>query len=213
MIGRALRVGSPCLIWLLVAVPASAEIVCFASGQCLSVKGHRFEGLRTVIVLRGGGEIVCEASLIVRIAPDEVPVPEPAAGEGPGASSPPEEAAAYGEMIDRASARHGVDPKLVRAVIQAESAYRPQAVSRKGAMGLMQLMPDTAQRYGVRNPFDPESNIVAGIRHLRSLLDRFDLSVALAAYNAGEAAVERFGGIPPFAETQEYVRRVLSLAR
>jgi len=210
---RAGLVASLCVAWQAFAAPATAELVCFASGQCLSVKGHRDEGPKTVLVLRGGGEIVCDASLIIRIAPDEIPYPEPVMDDGSGASAASSLAAAYAEMIDRASALHGVDPKLVRAVIQTESAYRPRAVSRKGAMGLMQLMPETAQRYAVRDPFDPESNLVAGIRHLRSLLDRFDVSVALAAYNAGEAAVERFGGIPPFAETQQYVRRVLSLAR
>jgi soluble lytic murein transglycosylase-like protein len=119
----------------------------------------------------------------------------------------------YAEIIDRAAAEHGVNPRLVRAVIAVESAYRANAISRKGAKGLMQLMPETAQRYAVRNPFDPESNIVAGIQHLRALLDRYDVvPLALAAYNAGEAAVERFGGIPPYPETQDYVRRVLALA-
>ena len=117
----------------------------------------------------------------------------------------------YGEIIDRVSAEQGVDAKLVRAVIQVESAYQERARSPKGAMGLMQLMPDTARQYAVADPYDPAANIEAGIKHLKSLLDRFPERLALAAYNAGEAAVERFGGIPPYAETRDYVSRILKL--
>ena len=98
---------------------------------------------------------------------------------------------------------------LVKAVIKVESNYREGARSRKGAMGLMQLMPETARRYAVANPYEPRANIEAGIKYLKSLLERFELPLALAAYNAGEAAVRRFGGIPPYPETQTYVRRVL----
>jgi soluble lytic murein transglycosylase-like protein len=104
-----------------------------------------------------------------------------------------------------------VDATLVRAVIQVESNYQPRARSRKGARGLMQLMPATARQYGVSNLYDPAANIDAGIRHLKSLLDRLPLTLALAAYNAGEATVQRFGGIPPFAETRSYIDRVLRL--
>jgi hypothetical protein len=206
MLGRWRLTAVVCVTWLMLASPAGAEIAYFVSGQSLSVKGHRDEGQRMVLVLRGGGEIVCDSSLIARFEPDEVPVPDPSAPAAWPFS------AKYSEIIDRAAALHGVDPRLVRAIIQVESAYRTDAVSRKGAMGLMQLMPDMAQRYAVRNAFDPEANIIAGIQHLRALLDRFDVALALAAYNAGEAAVERFGGIPPYPETQDYVRRVLSLA-
>jgi soluble lytic murein transglycosylase-like protein len=117
----------------------------------------------------------------------------------------------YGELIDMVSAAQGVDARLVRAVIAVESAYRSDAISRKGARGLMQLMPATARQYAVADPFDPKANIEAGIRHLKTLLDRFELSIALAAYNAGEAAVRRFGGMPPYRETREYVAQVLSL--
>ncbi len=212
MVGRWGAVALIALACLLLASPGRAELVYLASGQSMSVKGHREEGSRTVLVLRGGGEIVCDSSLIVRFAPDEVPVPEPT-------PAPPAEEAAwltaskYADIIDRAAAENGVSARLVRAVIAVESAYRSNAVSRKGAQGLMQLMPATAQRYAVRNPFDPEANIVAGIQHLRTLLDRYPVvALALAAYNAGEAAVERFGGIPPYPETQDYVRRVMMLA-
>lgn len=100
----------------------------------------------------------------------------------------------------------------MRAVIQVESAYQQRARSRKGAIGLMQLMPQTARQYAVSDPYDPESNIEAGIKHLKSLLTRLPVDLALAAYNAGEAAVEKFRGIPPYPETRSYVSRILSIA-
>jgi soluble lytic murein transglycosylase-like protein len=201
------------LLWAAFPAPAGAELVFFANGRHLSVSAHRVDGDSLVLVLRGGGEIVCERSLVASIAPDEVPYPEPVSAEAPPAAAAPLPAVPYGDLIDTAAARYGIDPGLVRAIIQVESAYRPDARSPKGAMGLMQLMPRTARQYAVRNPYDPRSNIEAGVMHLKSLLRRFDLSVALAAYNAGEAAVERFGGIPPYQETREYVSRVLGLLR
>jgi soluble lytic murein transglycosylase-like protein len=114
-------------------------------------------------------------------------------------------------QIRRVAERHGVDPLLVHAVVRAESGYDPNAVSPKGAAGLMQLMPDTARRYGVTDPFDPATNLDAGVRYLRHLLSEFggNLSLALAAYNAGEEQVLRAGRrIPDYRETVEYVRRV-----
>ena len=115
--------------------------------------------------------------------------------------------------IEQAAARHNVDPNLVRAVIKVESNFNPQAVSRKGAVGLMQLMPSTARGLNVTNPFDPQQNVDAGVRHLRSLLDNYsgDLSRSLAAYNAGAGAVNRHGGVPPYAETRDYVRRITGI--
>ena len=221
------------------AAPARAELVFFSTGRSLSVKAHRMDGTSLVLSLRGGGEVVCEASAIARIEPDEVPYPEDERGPirlKPDPTGVPDPAGAagaagvedaqglglsataqlqsdprYDPIIEQASARHGVDATLVRAVIQVESNYQYRARSARGARGLMQLMPATARQYGVTNPYDPAANIEAGIKHLKSLLERFPLSLALAAYNAGEAAVQRYGGVPPYAETRTYVDRVLRL--
>jgi soluble lytic murein transglycosylase-like protein len=113
-------------------------------------------------------------------------------------------------IVRQAAERHKVDPALVKAVISTESSWNPRAVSRKGAVGLMQLIPETAQRYGVGNRFDPAQNVEGGTMYLRSLLDRYngDLTKSLAAYNAGERAVDLSGGVPQYPETQDYVRKV-----
>lgn len=119
----------------------------------------------------------------------------------------------YAELIRAAAERHAVDERLVEAVITVESAGNPRAVSRKGAQGLMQLMPHRSALLGVRNAFDPRQNVDGGVRHLRELIDRFrgDLTLALAAYNAGEEAVRTYQGVPPYPETQDYVRKVRAL--
>jgi soluble lytic murein transglycosylase-like protein len=192
------------------AMPARAELAYFATGRTLSIKAHRVEGESLVLTLRNGGEIVCEAGAIARFTPDEVPYPEPepvaAAVPAPALPSVP-----YAEIIDKVSGEQGVDARLVRAVIQVESAYRNTARSRKGAMGLMQLMPETARQYGVKDPYDPAANIEGGIKHLKTLLQRLPRDLALAAYNAGEGAVERFHGIPPYPETRSYVAQIVQL--
>ena len=201
---------------MLSAVPARAEIIVLTSGRTLSVKSHRIDSESIVLTLRGGGDVTCDRALIDKILPDEVPYPEPqdtaqetdTSDESAGslASTP------YGEIIASISEANGINPMLVRALIQVESGYRARARSPKGAMGLMQLMPSTAREYNVRNPFDPKSNIEAGIKHLKTLIDKFGVEVALAAYNAGPAAVEKFKGIPPYRETRAYVSRILALA-
>jgi len=114
------------------------------------------------------------------------------------------------KYVDELAKKHNVDPALIRAVIAAESGYDPSATSRKGAQGLMQLMPDTAQQLGVHDAYNAKENLEAGVRYLRALLDKYngDLDKALAAYNAGEGAVERAGGVPNIRETQNYVRRI-----
>lgn len=121
----------------------------------------------------------------------------------------------YADLIHRTARAHGIDPDLVKAVIRVESNFDARAVSRKGAQGLMQLMPTTAAEHAVGDAFDPAQNIDGGVRYLRRLLDLFngDLRLALAGYNAGENAVWRYGGLPPYRETQQYVRRVLAMYR
>jgi soluble lytic murein transglycosylase len=118
----------------------------------------------------------------------------------------------YYSMIDKTARAHQMDPALIRAVVKAESDYNPRAVSSAGALGLMQLMPGTAQDLAVNNPFDPEENVRGGVQYLRYLLTRFngDTSLALAAYHAGEQRVERHNGVPPIEATQTYVKRVLN---
>jgi transglycosylase-like protein with SLT domain len=202
------------------AVPASAEIAILSSGRTLSVKSHRYEGESIILALRNGGEVTCDKSLVDKIVPDEVPYPEEQSKPAGANTDQPAidiasvlEATPYGEIISAVSEANGVNPLLVRALIQVESGYKPRARSRKGAMGLMQLMPSTAKEYKVRNPFDPKTNIEAGIKHLKSLIDRFgSLDLSLAAYNAGAGAVEKHNGIPPYRETRNYVSRILSLS-
>jgi soluble lytic murein transglycosylase-like protein len=120
------------------------------------------------------------------------------------------ESTPYDDKIAQAATREGLDPKLLKSMVRAESGFNPAAVSPVGAMGLMQLMPNTAAALGVTDPFDPDQNLAGGARYLRQQLDRFgDTEKALAAYNAGPGAVARYGGVPPYAETQAYVSKIL----
>ena len=198
--------------------PASAEIVVLTTGKTLSVKSHQFSGDSITLTLRSGGTVTCDRSLITQILPDEVPYPEPEAEQAPATAAAKAvrhgipDSTPYADIITAVSEAHGVDPMLIRAVIQVESGYRPRARSPKGAMGLMQLMPATAREYKVRNPYEPKANIEAGIKHLKGLIDKLGVELALAAYNAGEGAVKKFNGIPPYRETRNYVTKILSLA-
>jgi Transglycosylase SLT domain len=214
---RFLRAAAVALVLTGWAAEARAEIIVLTSGRTISVASHRFEGASIVLTLRTGGEVTCDKTLIDKVLPDEVPYPEPvkamaAAGQSSLVADGVLESTPYDEIISAISEAHGVDPLLVRALIQVESNYKARARSRKGAMGLMQLMPSTARVYNVGNPFDPKANIEAGIKHLKSLIDRYGTELALAAYNAGEGAVAKFNGVPPYRETRNYVSRILALA-
>lgn len=200
---------------------AHAELVTFSTGRTLSVRSHVADGARLVLQLRGGGEMTVDAAIVSAIGPDEVPYPEPLRDpiampeQAPAAPQVPAPVLAvhpsFDLLIRKTAAEKGVNASLVRAVIQVESGYQPRARSSKGAVGLMQVMPATGRQYGVRNLYDPAANIRAGVTHLKALLDRFPLELALAAYNAGEGAVERFSGVPPYPETVDYVARIRAL--
>lgn len=136
----------------------------------------------------------------------------PAGLRAPGGETPPGDRGTLEALVARSATQQGLDPALVRAVVQAESGFNPRAVSPAGAKGLMQLMDGTARALGVRDSFDPAENVAGGTRYLRQLLTQFgDERLALAAYNAGPGAVQRHGGVPPFDETQRYVATVLAL--
>lgn len=186
------------------APPARAEIALLASGLTLKLEGHREENGMLVLLLKGGGEMGVPPSVVRGFVPDEV-VEEVA---GPPGSD-------LRALAVEAARRHGLPPELVLAVVAVESGFRPDAVSPKGAQGLMQLMPATAGSLGVADAFDPAQNLDGGSRHLGQLLTVYDgdLTRALAAYNAGEGAVQRHGGVPPYRETRAYVKKVLQRYR
>jgi hypothetical protein len=222
---RTVRVALATCVLLLAGVSlASAEIVFLTSGRTLSVKDHKESGESIVLTLRSGGEVTCDRTLIERIVPDEVPHPDPVSPAAQSAKSTDASApdrggllkiSPYNDLITNTAQAYGVDPVLVQALVQVESNYKPRARSSKGAKGLMQLMPSVAREYGVRNAYDPKANVEAGVQKLKALLEKYGtegVSLALAAYNAGEAAVEKFNGIPPYRETQSYVSRILTLA-
>ena len=191
------------LLSLLLTVPATgarAEIALLSSGLTLKLDGHRVEDGLVLLALKGGGEMGVPAAAVRGFVPDEVldEVAAPAGGD-------------LRELAAAAARRHGLDPDLVMAVVSVESGFRPRAVSPKGAQGLMQLMPKTASSLGVADAFDPAQNLDGGARHLGQLLTLYggDLTRALAAYNAGEGAVDRHRGVPPYRETRAYVKKVL----
>ena len=213
-------------LFIVFAVPsaASADIVVFKTGRTMSVQAYRVDGDLATLILREGGEVAFPASMVARVDPDEVPYPVAAKTPGSLSEEIPKEnepgvftgvpdevlaARPFADLISTVAASQQVDARLVHAVIEVESNYQARARSKKGARGLMQLMPATARQYGVRNSYDPKANLEAGVRHLKDLMSRFDLRLALAAYNAGEGTIRRYGGLPPFPETQSYVSRIL----
>ncbi len=183
------------------AQAARAEYVVLKSGQRLVVTGYQLVG-DTYKLQLSGGSAELPAAEIVAIEPEEVfhSTPKPALANIP-----------YASFIANAAQQHGVDADLIVSVITAESKFNPKAISRKNARGLMQLLPETATRLGVKNIFDPQENINAGTKYLRELLDRYDndLTLTIAAYNAGPQRIDQFKkNVPPYRETISYVRLV-----
>lgn len=223
---RAALRAPACLALLALAAapaPAGAELVILEGGRFYKAAAFEVRGERVRVELWDGGAVVLPLSRVERIVDDEViprpdPPPEAAMAAAAGAfdwrfaEGQPVPQIPFGDLIFAAAQRHQLNPTLVAALVRAESAYDPRAISYKGARGLMQLMPATARRFGVAEHeiLVPERNVEAGTRYLRWLLDRFDGDVprALAAYNAGEGTVDRYGGIPPYRETRTYVRRI-----
>jgi soluble lytic murein transglycosylase-like protein len=179
-----------------------AEYVVLRSGAQLHVTGYELLGDHYRLQLKGGNAEVA-ADDVLRIEPEEIfePLPEPMSANTP-----------FHDIIKAAGERYGVDADLIHCVIAVESNFNPKAVSRKNARGLMQLVPQTAARMGVKNIFDPKENVDGGTRYLRDMLARYnnDLALALAAYNAGPEKVERYGKrVPPYTETQRYVQKIV----
>jgi len=210
---------------LAAARPAGAELVVLTDGRFLKVRAFELDGEQMRLTLPEGGRLTLSLARIERVVDDEIPLPaeEPPAEEVAPEARPafswrfeeshPVPSTPYGELIYEIARRHALNPVLVAAVVRAESAFDADAISPKGARGLMQLMPATGRRFGVSEweLFVPERNLEAGITYLRWLLERFDsdLHLALAAYNAGEGTVDRYRGVPPFRETLGYLARVL----
>jgi len=198
---------------------ARADIVKLTNGRTMHVDSARFEGEIVVLAMRGGGKIRAPKSLVEEFLPEDAPWERDAAMDAlaasPFAALPRPPVTALRTMVDQVARRVGLDVRLAQAVVQVESNYEPLAISPRGAMGLMQIMPTLARTYAVRDPYNPAENLEAGMRHLRALLKRYGVDVrrALAAYNAGEGAVRRYGGVPPYRETQAYVSRIMASIR
>jgi hypothetical protein len=190
------------LLGIAAAPPAEAAIAVLQNGSTLKVVAWRFDGESVEMRLADGGQVATPASAVRGFVPDELlDEVEQARQSGGDVES----------LLRGAAERHGLDPALVRAVVQVESAFQPAAVSPKGAQGLMQLMPETAAILGVRDPFNARQNIHGGTAHLRAMMERFrhDVRLAVAAYNAGEKPVAQYRGVPPYPKTREYVTQVM----
>ena len=201
----SVAVPLPILVFVLAfffATPASAETAVLRNGQRLHITGYERAG-EFIHLQVAGGRVQLRSEDLISIEPEEYfPLR---------ASEAPSDAP-IAELIRAAAQKHGVDEDLISSVITAESAFNPRAVSRKSARGLMQLMPATAALLEVTDAFDPAQNVDGGTRYLKLLLEKYgqDLTLALAAYNAGPDRVAQYRGVPPFAETRAYVRRVLA---
>jgi soluble lytic murein transglycosylase-like protein len=197
------RVFAFAAICLFAGTAANAEYAVMRSGARFHITGYEVSG--SIVRLHiAGGAVEVAAEDILRFEPEEIFVAEPTAKPVIVLNGP------YAELIRVSAAKYALDPLLLANVMAAESNFNPRAVSRKNAQGLMQLMPQTSSRLMVKNPFDPAQNIDAGAAYLKQMLNRFEgnVSLALAAYNAGPDRVIQYGGIPPFRETQDYVRKI-----
>jgi soluble lytic murein transglycosylase-like protein len=199
----AMFIAALAVIVAAAATTARADYAILRSGMRLHITGCERVGDRVRLTV-AGGVVEMAASDLVTVEPEDV---FPALPPAPAAPAEP-----YAALIHAAALKDGVSEKLIAHVIAVESNFNPRAVSRKRAQGLMQLLPKTAARYSVADVFDPAQNIDGGTRYLKDLLElyRGDLKLALAAYNAGPDMVQRYGGIPPFPETQNYVKRITS---
>jgi len=197
---RLMRLLLPCALLFAAAPSLRAEYIDLRNGQRLHVTSYQLIGEKYRLQMEGG---------VVEVAVDEVVSIEP---EDRFAPLPPQAIATapFREIVKAAAARYSLDADLISSVIAAESNFDPKAISKRNARGLMQLLPETAARLGVRNIFDPQENIDAGTHYLRDLLQRYnnDLALALAAYNAGPERVQQYGRVPPYVETVSYIRRV-----
>jgi len=197
------------LVALFSASTGAAERVEFVDGRSMIVESLRLDGEFFILVLDPSSSMAVPANRVHTVRRYE---PAPSLSEISDPAPWIEVAGVYRGIIEAASDAHGLNPALVTAMIQVESNFNPYAVSHKGACGLLQLIPATAERFGVKDIFDPEQNVTGGVRYMRWLMDRFDnqTEFALAAYNAGEGVVTRYNGIPPYRETEAYVRKVMS---
>lgn len=204
--------GLTCLLGMAViaAPPSSADIAVFENGRILKITGIYAEDDYLTLILPGGGELSVERDYIYRILKDEIEPPKK------GKRKRSLKTTEFDGLIRSLCSEHGVDEKLVKALISVESSFNPAAVSIDGAVGLMQVLPSTAGDYGITDLHDPSNNLKAGITHLSRLLSLFgadELEKVLAAYNAGANAVKRYGGVPPYSETRGYVKKIMSIYR
>ncbi|HVB98912.1 MAG TPA: lytic transglycosylase domain-containing protein [Candidatus Dormibacteraeota bacterium] len=199
-LGRMLLPALATLFAAALALPARADWAILRNGRSLHITGYERQGSLYVLQM-AGGEVRLPVSAVLRFEPETLfpsPVVEPAQPSGP-----------FSALVHRAALQNGLSPRLLSSVIRVESDFHPRAVSPKHALGLMQLMPSTARALAVRDPFDPAQNVQGGAHYLKQLLGKFgNVNLALAAYNAGPAAIRSYGGVPPFPETRDYIARV-----